>query len=159
MSWRPSASVTASIPAFGFGRSSISDSALHVLPPSFEDVENTLPCSVRPTASSFSPPIFSRKRMLGWIAPIVVPSLTGAVADQFFPPSLLHSKCTCHLLGSACDSVLDGARMVPSASCTGLFLIGPRMPSGRRRPSLHVRPPSMLVRTIPHHASGLGPTL
>src|SRR6476646_9021546 len=159
MSWRPSASVTASIPAFGFGRSSISDSALHVLPPSFEVVENTLPCSVRPTASSFSPPIFSRKRMLGWIAPIVVPSLSGAVADQFLPPSVLHSKCTCHLLGSACDSVLDGATMVPSASCTGLFLIGPSMPWGSRRAALQVRPLSVLVRSSPHHSSGDGPTL
>src|SRR6185369_8020654 len=159
MSWRPSASVTASIPAFGFGRSSISDNALQVLPPSFEDVENTLPCSVRPTASSFSPPTFPRKRMLGWIAPIVVPSLIDGVAVHVFPPSLLRSKWTCQRLGSECDSVLVGATMVPSASCTGLFLIGPRMPSGRRRASLHVRPPSLLARTSPHHSSGDGPTL
>src|SRR4051812_16380912 len=159
MSCRPSARVTASIPALGFGRSSINDSALQVLPPSFEVAENTLPCSVRPTASSFSPPTFSRKRMLGWIAPIVVPSLIGAVADQFLPPSLLHSKCTCHLLGSACDSVLDPATMVPSASCTGLFLIGPRMPLGRRRALLQLRPSSALVRISPHHSSGDGPTL
>ena len=42
-----------------------------------------------------------------------------------------------------------GARIVPSGSRTGLFLIGPRMPSGSRRASLHVLPPS---RRRPHHA-------
>src|SRR5215217_3725450 len=147
------------MPALGLGRSSISDSALHVLPPSSDDVENTLLCSVRPMASSLLPPAPPRNSMLGWIAPIVVPSLSGWVAVHVFPPSLLRSKCTCHRLGSECDSVLVGATMVPSASCTGLFLIGPRMPSGRRRASLQVRPPSPLVRSIPHHSSGDGPAL
>ena len=54
---------------------------------------------------------------------------------------------------------LDPATMVPSASCKGLFLMGPRMPSGRRRGVLHVRPSSADVITMPHHSRGLGPTL
>src|SRR5688572_22781056 len=49
--------------------------------------------------------------------------------------------------------------IVPSASRTGLFLIGPRIPSGKRRASPHVRPSSFDVRIIPHHARGFGPTL
>src|SRR5687767_1060094 len=159
MSWRPSARVTASVPALGFGRSSMSDSALHVLPPSSDDVVNTLPCRDRPSACSLFPPAPPRNRMLGWIAAMVRPSLSGGVAVHVLPPSLLRSKCTRQRLGSSSVSVLVGETMVPSASCTGLFLIGPRMPSGRRRASLHVRPPSVLVRSIPHQASGDGPTL
>src|SRR5687768_15888396 len=97
--------------------------------------------------------------MLGCIAPIVTPSFSGGVAIQVLPPSVLRSKCTVHLLGRSFVSLLVGERMVPSASCTGLFLIGPRMPSGRRRAALQVRPPSVLVRTSPHHVCGEGPTL
>src|SRR5687767_7489648 len=135
------------------------DSDVHVRPPSSDEVENTLPCRVRPTASSLLLPAPPRNKMLGWIAAMVRPSLSGGVAVHVRPPSLLRSKWTCQRLGSVWDSVLVGATMVPSESCTGLFLIGPRMPSGRRRASLHVRPPSVLVRSIPHQASGDGPTL
>ena len=75
------------------------------------------------------------------------------------PPSVLRSKCTRHLLGCSGDSVLVGLRSVPSASRTGLFLIGPRMPSGSRVASLQVRP---AVARGARHAPplrGLGPDL
>ena len=41
----------------------------------------------------------------------------------------------------------------------GLFLIGPRMPSGSRRGADQVAPPSLDVINMPHHFSGVGPTL
>src|SRR5258706_16252937 len=97
--------------------------------------------------------------MLGWIALIVRPSLSGGVALQVCSPSLLRSKCTCHFVGFSGVSTLVGQRMSPLASWTGLFLIGPRMPSGRRRAVLHVWPPSADVLISPHHFCGLGPTL
>src|SRR5947199_75095 len=75
------------------------------------------------------------------------------------PPSVVRSKRTRHALGRSSDSVLLGATSVPSESWTGLFLIGPRIPSGSRRASLHARPLSPEVRTVPHHPRGLGPTL
>src|SRR5262245_24099931 len=56
-------------------------------------------------------------------------------------------------------SVLDPARSTPPASSTGLARIGPRIPSGSLIAGDHVRPSSLDVRTSPHHASGLGPTL
>ena len=56
-------------------------------------------------------------------------------------------------------SVLVPARMSPFFSCTGLFLIGPRMPSGRRRAADQVVPPSVEVLNSPHQRCGLGPTL
>ena len=58
------------------------------------------------------------------------------------PLSRVRSKCTRHVLGVCGVSVLLGAIMVPSASRTGLFLIGPRIPSGSCRAPLHVRPSS-----------------
>src|SRR5687768_1148082 len=99
--------------------------------------------------------------MLGWIASIGLPSAEadGAAAVQMRPPSPVRSKCTRHVLGRSADSVLLGASRVPSASCTGLFLIGPRMPFGKRRASVQLRPPSPDVRSIPHQVCGLGPTL
>src|SRR5439155_18448782 len=85
--------------------------------------------------------------------------VAGATDVHVSPPSVERSKCTRQRLGRSDDSVLLPASSVPSASITGLFLIGPRMPSGNRRPSLHVRPLSRDVRTIPHQPCGLGPTL
>ena len=49
--------------------------------------------------------------------------------------------------------------MSPFSNWTGLFLMGPKMPSGRRSGSDQVFPPSAEVITIPHHSWGLGPTL
>src|SRR5688500_9772978 len=98
--------------------------------------------------------------MLGWIAWTVLPSAGPgtATAAHVAPPSVDRSKCTRHALGRSVDSVLLPLTSVPSASRTGLFLTGPRMPLGRRRGSPHVRPPSRDVRTTPHHSRGLGPT-
>src|SRR5262245_41253890 len=99
--------------------------------------------------------------MLGWIASIAGPSLDagGEVVVHVEPPSVERSKWTRHTLGRSVDSVLLGARSVPSARRTGLFLIGPRMPSGNRRASLHVRPLLRDDRAMPHQRCGLGPTL
>src|SRR5258708_6639780 len=99
--------------------------------------------------------------MLGWIASISLPSAGagGNTAVHVMPASTLRSKCTRHTLGRAVDSVLLDATIAPSGSRTGLFLIGPRMPSGSRLASLHVFPPSRDVRSMPHHSRGLGPTL
>ena len=83
--------------------------------------------------------------MLGWIAPIVLPSLSGAVADQFFPPSLLHSKCTCHLLGSACDSVLDAGDDGAVGELHGLVLDRTEDAVGQT-PRLAPRAPAVAAR-------------
>src|SRR5436190_20873608 len=98
--------------------------------------------------------------MLGWIASIGLPSgeADGTADVHVRPPSVVRSNSTRHALGRSDDSVLLPATRLPSESCTGLFLIGPRMPSGRRRASLHVRPPSRDVRPIPNQPQGLGPT-
>src|SRR2546428_13814521 len=99
--------------------------------------------------------------MLGWIAWISLPSAGagGALAVHVRPASTLRSKWTCHVLGRSADSVLLGLITVPSAKRTALFLIGPRMPSGKRRAPDHVRAWSREVRTMPHHRCRLGPTL
>src|SRR5882672_6623088 len=99
--------------------------------------------------------------MLGWIALIGLPSADadGNADVHVKPPSAVRSKCTRHVLGRSDDSVLLEATSVPSESCTGLFLMGPSIPSGKRRASVQVRPLSREVRTIPHQLSGLGPTL
>src|SRR5262249_27140584 len=99
--------------------------------------------------------------MLGWIASIGAPSADGndGMAVHVDPPSVERSQCTRQLLGRAGDSVLLPATIVTSLRRTGLFLIGPRMPSGRRRTLVHVRPLSGDVRLRPHHVCGLRPTL
>src|SRR5208283_4679751 len=81
---------------------------------------------------------------------------TGGVACHVFPRSLVRSKCTRQ---PPSPSVLDGQRISPFASCTGLFLIGPSMPSGNRVGLAQVLPASSDVVIIPHQAAGLGPTL
>src|SRR5262245_60371301 len=95
------------------------------------------------------------ERMLGWIAAIVFPSLSGGVALQVRPPSVDRSKWTRHPL----SSVLDPETRSPFASCIGLFLIGPRMPFGSRSAADQVRPPSADLMNRPHQALGLGPFL
>src|SRR6266851_301316 len=65
------------------------------------------------------------------------------------------SMCTTH---PAC-SVLEPARSAPSESSTGLARMGPRIPAGSLTAADHVLPLSTEVRTSPHHARGLGPTL
>src|ERR1044072_3498022 len=99
--------------------------------------------------------------MLGWMASISLIPADGGVDTLVHvrPPSTLRSKCTRHLLGRSVDSVLLPARIVASESFTGLFLIGPRIPSGRRVASLQLRPWSFDVRDMPHQVCGEGPTL
>src|ERR1700730_1570428 len=99
-------------------------------------------------------------RMLGWIAGTSFPpAATGSPAVHVRPASVLRSKWIRHVLGRSADSVLLGLTIDPSSRRTGLFLIGPRMPAGKRRAPGHVRPPSWEVRTMPHQVWGLVPTL
>src|SRR6266852_1103131 len=100
-------------------------------------------------------------RMLGWIAGISVPpaAAIGSPAVHVWPASVVRSKWTRQVLGRSADSVLLGLTIAPSVRRTGLFLIGPRVPSGKRRTPVHVRPPSRDVRTMPHQLWGLVPTL
>src|SRR5712692_6841895 len=100
-------------------------------------------------------------RMLGWMASIGFPSAEseGCAAVHVRPALTVRSKCTRHALGRSGDSVLLGPTSVPSESITGLFLMGPSMPSGNRRTLLHVRPLSRDVRVIPHQLWGLAPIL
>src|SRR6185295_5203372 len=144
------------MPELGFG-SDVRAIGLHVRPPSDDQVSKMRCERVRPTACSVP---FGCTRMLGWIASIARPSAAaGTEVVQVTPSSVVRSKWTRHLLGRSVDSVLLPARSAPSDSRTGLFLLEQRMPTGRRRASLHVRPPSREVRTMPHHVCGLGPTL
>src|SRR5688572_1597229 len=97
-------------------------------------------------------------RTLGCIASIAAPP-DGREIVQVWPLSWLRSKWIRHVLGVSGVSVLLGAMIVPSAKRTGLFLMGPRIPSGSRLGVPQVRPESEDVRTMPHHARGFGPTL
>ncbi|MCY1462958.1 hypothetical protein D9M71_807900 [compost metagenome] len=56
-------------------------------------------------------------------------------------------------------SILDGHNKVPLLNKTGLFLIGPKNPSGIFLASDHVFPPSDEVLITPHHSDGFGPIL
>ena len=56
-------------------------------------------------------------------------------------------------------SMLDGNNKFPFANNSGLFLIGPKNPSGNFSASDHVSPPSEERFNIPHHEDGCGPTL
>jgi hypothetical protein len=55
--------------------------------------------------------------------------------------------------------LFDGQSSAPSSSSIGLFLIGPRMPRGRRTGGDQLRPPSLERVSMPHQQRGLGPTL
>src|SRR5262249_42566335 len=124
----------------------------HVLPPSSDSVVKIFPCRVRPRACSLPPACV---RMLGWMAESSLPSPSAGVACQVLPRSAVRSKWTRQ---PSC-SVLLGQRRSPPGNCTGLVLIGPRVPSGRRRASDQVLPPSSEVFSMPHQERGLGPTL
>jgi hypothetical protein len=90
------------------------------------------------------------------MASIAGPFSTGPMTSHVLPASRERSKWTRQ---PSVPSVLDGDSHAPSLRTTGLFLIGPRTPSGRRRASLQVRPPSAELFTMPHHLLGDGPTL
>src|SRR5687768_12561392 len=97
---------------------------------------------------------------------------TKTLDVHVLPPSTLRSNRTRH--PNCGDSMLVGEMISPPpppsppplaptraaapparSSCTGLFLIGPRMPAGRRLPPVQVRPSSSLDLTMPHHFDGL----
>src|SRR4030095_3629124 len=83
----------------------------------------------------------------------------GCAVVHVTPRSVVRSKWTRHAFSGTADSVLLGASTEPSAIRTGLFLMGPRIPSGSRRASLHADPLPRDVRIIPHHSRRLAPTL
>jgi hypothetical protein len=64
-----------------------------------------------------------------------------------------------HALGFMSVSLLVGQRISLLASCTGLFLIGPKMPLGSFCVADHDLPPSVLVLISPHQVLGDGPSL
>src|SRR3954451_5845106 len=83
------------------------------------------------------------------------PSLSGGVLVQVLPRSGVLSMCT----RQPSNSVLEPHNIVPSPNCTGLFLIGPSMPTGRTSRSPQVLPKSVDRTITPHHFDGLGPVL
>ena len=101
--------------------------------------------------------------MVGWMiqksSPSVVLPARRSLRVQVRPRSGERSKWARQAGGSGASSMLEPASRLPSARVIGLFLIGPRMPSGSRRGSLQVRPSAADSMTIPHHSGGLGPTL
>src|SRR5688572_9504722 len=101
--------------------------------------------------------------MLGWMALTGAAStprgMAGVIRVHVLPRSLVRSKWICHPGCTPSRSVLEGHRIEPSGSATGLFLIGPRKPSGRRCGGDHVLPPSAEVVISPHQLRGSGPTL
>src|SRR5215831_6165063 len=143
----------ASIPEFGFG-SDVAASGVHVLPLSEDHVIAITPCFVRQSASSPPP---GGNTIVGWIASNPAPLPIGPILSHVRPWSRERSKCTRHPCGPS--SSLEPASHVPSRKRTGLSLIGPSIPSGSRRGSLHVSPSSPEVFTTPHHSDGDGPTL
>ena len=117
--------------------------------PSRDQQDVIAPCLLRQTIC-IAPPGW--QRMLGWIEPRV----RDARSDSFcHAPPWVRSRWQCQ--NSA--SVLDGQSSAPSGSSTGLFLIGPSMPRGRRAGSDQLRPPSCERISMPHQRRGLGPTL
>ena len=79
------------------------------------------------------------------------PLPTGPIFRHVFPPSRESSKCTSQ--PSVLPAVLDGESHPPSVSTTGLFLIGPRMPSGKRSGFVQVLPASEDDIVMPHAAA------
>src|SRR5258708_9487394 len=118
------------MPELGFG-SPVSATRVHVLPPSADQVSNTLSDRVRPTAWSRPP---GCSRMLGWIASIARASgeLEGNAVVHVRPSSTLRSKWMRHRLGCSLDSFLLDATTVPSGSFPPFFFIVPRNASGER---------------------------
>ncbi len=141
------------MPEFGFGNAAAVN-ALHVAPPSRDQVCASTPCLVRANACSTPPGCRSR---LGWIASSPGPFPTGPSFVQVAPASRVSSKCVRQ--PSGVPSVLEALSQTPSANSNGLFFTGPRMPSGKRRGALQVAPSSADTTTIPHQRLGDGPTL
>src|ERR1017187_306326 len=138
------------MPEFRFGKPTASN-ALHFFPPSLDHVVAITPLRVRQRACNRP----SRwKSTLGWMASNLFPLSTGPMISQVLPESRVSSKCTCQ--PAASPSVLEGHSHVPSASSTGLFLIGPSTPAGNRTGFVQLFPPSAEVIIIPHQVVGEG---
>src|ERR1043166_8372852 len=98
--------------------------------------------------------------MAGWMASSSGPlGGAGCTTVQVRPESALSSKCTRQRGTESALSVLLPLTMRPLGSRTGLFLMGPRIPSGRRVGAVQDRPPSCDAIHMPHQRAGLGPTL
>src|SRR5262249_47584493 len=122
------------MPEFGLGRP-VALSLPHVLPLSSDHDSTIFPWRLRISAWSF-PPLW--KNTVREIPPTSFRSLMGIVRGHFLPKSAGRSKCPRQPLSSA----LEGQSNSPLLNSTGLFLIGPAMPSGSRRGLLQVFPPS-----------------
>jgi len=76
------------VPELGLGKL-VSDISPQVFPSSVEVISKSLSLRVRPMAFKFP---FFKNKMLGWMAPMVLPSLTGGVAVHVLPLSELRSR-------------------------------------------------------------------
>src|SRR6266487_4036493 len=139
------------MPELGFGRL-VAFIAPQVLPSSFDQHSVTTFWRLR---QRIWRRLFGWNKTVGWMAPNSCAELSGPVFVQVSPRSGVRSRWTRQ---PSC-SVLEGQSNVPSANHTGLFLIGPRMPSGSRRGAVHVGPPSAELIIMPHQRDGFGPTL
>ena len=102
-------------------------------PPSVDQQAATTRCRVR-QRTCIRPS--GQVRMHGWIAPNSRQEFKGPIFCQVCPRSGVRSRWARQ---PRC-SVLDGQRMTPPGSATGLFLIGPRMPRGSLRGADQVSP-------------------
>lgn len=94
------------------------------------------------------------------MASIDLPSpIGGSDLLHVRPMSTVRSKYKRHAGVLPSASVLEGHKMDPSGNWIGLFLTGPRNPSGRRRPGDQALPPSSELRSMPHQVLGSGPIL
>ena len=129
------------MPESGLG-SEVATSFDQVLPPSADQHSTTFDCWLRERAWMRPSGWVSR---VGWMASQVLSSSTGPTVCQVWPRSVVRSKWT----RQPRSSKLVGARIEPSLSVIGLFLTGPRKPSGRR---LGLRPGLAVVSRRDQHA-------
>src|SRR5262249_39667464 len=144
---RPSASVTASIPEVLFGKV-VAVSGDQDLPLSSEWLSQILLALLERQSILMRPP--GNVSSVGWIQLSFSGSST-AIHSHVFPSSVERSTCTFQ----PPSSVLEPAKIVPSASCSGLFLTGPIKRSPSMRGGVQDFPPSEQVVTMPHHCDAL----
>src|SRR6266498_1046469 len=129
------------MPELGFGRL-VAFIAPQLLPSSFDQHSVTTIWRLR---QRIWRRLFGWNKTVGWMAPNSCAELSGPVFVQVAPRSEVRSRWTRQ---PSC-SVLEGQSNVPSRSAMGLFLIGPKMLSGRRRGAPQVLPPSAEVMSMP----------
>src|SRR5262249_6878669 len=122
------------------------------LPPSSEWLSQILLALLERQSISTRP--LGNVSSVGWIQLSFSGSST-AIHSHVFPSSVERSTCTFQ----PPSSVLEPAKIMPSASCSGLSLTGPIKRSPSLRGCAHDFPPSVDVVTMPHHCDGAGPTL